>query len=122
MMGHSFCLALPTFQCVWVCCTDTCSGLVRRLPVALLGSCSDCPRLPLPIPTQPAPFTLALFRPCLLQLLLHDVPVRRGLLLLGPGNAVLLGGQVERTEAARQRAVAAWNKPVGRWPGRSLMA
>lgn len=56
-----------------------------------------------------------------LQLLLHDVPVRRGLLLLGPGNAVLLGGQVERMEAARQRAVAAWNKPVGRWPGRNLI-
>ncbi|GIL72351.1 hypothetical protein Vretimale_4130 [Volvox reticuliferus] len=46
------------------------------------------------------------------KVLIHNAPIRRGLLLLGPDNTALLGGQVERLEAARQRAVAAWTKPV----------
>ncbi|GLC35866.1 recQ-mediated genome instability protein 1 [Pleodorina starrii] len=46
------------------------------------------------------------------KVLIHNVPIRRGMLLLGPDNTALLGGQVERLEAARQRAVAAWTKPV----------
>ncbi|GIL43707.1 hypothetical protein Vafri_1360, partial [Volvox africanus] len=46
------------------------------------------------------------------KVLIHNVPIRRGLLLLGPDNTALLGGQVERLEAARQRAVAVWTKPV----------
>ncbi|EFJ49862.1 hypothetical protein VOLCADRAFT_104113 [Volvox carteri f. nagariensis] len=46
------------------------------------------------------------------KVIIHNVPIRRGLLLLGPDNTALLGGQVERLEAARQRAVAAWTKPV----------
>ena len=57
--------------------------------------------------------SLAWDQPAGAKLLLQDVPLRRGLLLLQPENCALLGGQVDALEAARQRAVAAWNAPVG---------
>ncbi|KAK9845921.1 hypothetical protein WJX81_006044 [Elliptochloris bilobata] len=50
---------------------------------------------------------------------LTDAKVRRGVLLLRPENVVVLGGQVERLEAARQRALARWHQPA---MGRSAQA
>jgi hypothetical protein len=47
------------------------------------------------------------------QVLVRDVQMLRGVMLLQPHNFVILGGQVERLEAARQQAVACWNKPAG---------
>lgn len=43
--------------------------------------------------------------------LLHNVTVRRGLLLLTPENTQTIGGKVESLEGARQRALQKWNEP-----------
>ena len=49
------------------------------------------------------------------KLAVAEVPVRRGILLLTPNNCWVLGGGVERLDAARQRVVQHWNQPaVGR--------
>lgn len=49
----------------------------------------------------------------LAQVVVENVPVRRGLLLLQPTNIAVLGGAVEALEEARCRAVTVWNKPAG---------
>ena len=47
------------------------------------------------------------------KLLLRDPAVRCGMLLLTPATCAVLGGRVERLEAARRRAAAEWVKPAG---------
>ncbi|KAL6750617.1 hypothetical protein V8C86DRAFT_3030788 [Haematococcus lacustris] len=47
------------------------------------------------------------------KVVVENVAVRRGVLLLQTENCAVLGGQVDRLEQARQRAVACWNKPAG---------
>ena len=42
-----------------------------------------------------------------------DLFVRSGMIMLQPHNIEVLGGQVQRLEEARRRAVEAWNRPVG---------
>ncbi|MCO5585696.1 hypothetical protein L7F22_039632 [Adiantum nelumboides] len=45
------------------------------------------------------------------KVVVHHVNIRRGLLLLVPETVIVLGGQVERLEVARQRVVQHVNKP-----------
>ncbi|DBA79336.1 TPA: recQ-mediated genome instability protein 1, variant 2 [Trebouxia sp. C0005] len=46
------------------------------------------------------------------KIAIKDVTVRRGTLLLMPDNTVVLGGQVENLENARQQALKRWSQPV----------
>ncbi|WIA19855.1 hypothetical protein OEZ85_005758 [Tetradesmus obliquus] len=56
---------------------------------------------------------LGLLMPAGIKLLLVNPAVRRGVLLLQPENVVLLGGVVERLEAARQALLQHIIKPAG---------
>ena len=53
-----------------------------------------CPHSTQPTFTQHCTCPLAHAPPPTSQVVVHNVPVRRGLLLLGPDNTALLGGQV----------------------------
>ncbi|DBA78847.1 TPA: recQ-mediated genome instability protein 1 [Trebouxia sp. C0004] len=52
------------------------------------------------------------FQNSAVQIAIKDVTVRRGILLLVPDNTVVLGGQVEELENARQQALKRWSQPV----------
>jgi hypothetical protein len=45
------------------------------------------------------------------QIAISNTYVRQGLLLLCPENVVVLGGQVQHLEEARQRVMHRWNQP-----------
>ncbi|KAH7289947.1 hypothetical protein KP509_30G025100 [Ceratopteris richardii] len=54
---------------------------------------------------------LNVLSPAGFKVCVHNVNIRRGMLLLVPETIIVLGGQVEQLEAARQRAVQHVNKP-----------
>lgn len=55
---------------------------------------------------------LAVHLPAGAKIAVKDVMIRRGNLLLTPENTVVLGGQVDELEAARQKALKRWNQPA----------
>lgn len=54
---------------------------------------------------------LNVLSPAGLKIAVHHINIRRGLLMLVPEVVIVLGGQVEHLEAARQRVVQHVNKP-----------